>query len=51
MFFPEKVHCTEPVHGLTLQMTVALLQNVKSGEMYISRISNFCSETNKQMIE
>jgi len=47
MFFPEKVHCTEAAQGFTLQTTVALLQNVKSGEMYIFRISNVCSETNK----
>jgi hypothetical protein len=47
MFFPEKVHCTEAVQGFTLQTTVALLQNVKSGKMPISRISNFGTETNK----
>jgi hypothetical protein len=47
-FFPEDVHCTEAAHGFTLQTTVALLQNGKSGETYISRISNFCSGIYKQ---
>jgi hypothetical protein len=45
MFFPEKVHHTSPSDGLTLHTRVALSQNVKFGEMYISRISNFISET------
>jgi hypothetical protein len=44
MFFPEKVHHTSPSDGLTLHTRVALSQNVKFGEMYISRISNFVSE-------
>jgi hypothetical protein len=45
IFFPEKLHHTVLSEGFSLHTIVALLQSVKSGDTYRSRISNFISET------